>query len=68
MSSKYNTVRTILKCPNCGELTTIHRLASRQKKVGHLKKLYCYRCKKEVNHIELKDEFILDREYNRTRK
>lgn len=44
-----------LSCASCGTRQTIQRKSSKLygKQGGHLKKLWCYRCKTEVNHIEL---------------
>ena len=47
------TIKKTLKCTECGNLIVIHRKLSNNKKEGHLKNLYCIKCKKEVNHIEL---------------
>ena len=48
------TVETKLLCPRCRNCTTIFRKASKQKEEGHYKNLYCYICKANLNHIELK--------------
>ena len=50
--------KTRLICPNCMNIQTKYRKASRLKKYGHLKRLWCYKCKKIVNHIELCNEEI----------
>lgn len=47
------TIPKTLKCSDCGNIVVIHRKMSKNKKAGHLKKLYCIKCRKEVNHIEL---------------
>ena len=47
-------VQTELLCPECGNKALIFRRISRQKKYMHRKKLYCFVCKKETNHIEVR--------------
>lgn len=58
--SKY--VQTAIQCPECGTVSYIFRQAGKQRKAGHLKKLYCYKCKKDVNQVEVRDpsEFYVD--------
>ncbi|MBQ9019562.1 MAG: hypothetical protein IJ097_04570 [Bacilli bacterium] len=46
---------TSLICPECGNISKIWRSTNKQKEMYHKKKLYCVICKKEINHIELKD-------------
>ena len=48
-------IQTQLLCPHCGMISPIWRKGGKQKEMGHLKKLYCYRCQTTHNHIELKD-------------
>ena len=50
-----NFVQTAIQCPECGTITYINRKKSLKKKIGHLKKLYCYKCMKEVNQVEVGD-------------
>lgn len=52
---KQSATPTGLYCPRCGEIHYIFRKTAKQKKVGHYKKFYCYKCKHTHNHIELKD-------------
>ena len=55
-------------CTKCGhEGIPVHRRTSRVKEPGHLKKLYCIYCNKEVNHAEVRgfgeytiDDFLLE--------
>lgn len=56
MSNKQKTVQTTLCCPDCDSKMPIHRKKGKQKNLHHLKKMYCYTCKAEVNMIEVKDE------------
>ena len=40
-------------CLKCGQKSfPILRNAGYQKKAGHRKKLYCFHCQEEINHIE----------------
>lgn len=42
-------------CTNCGrEGIPVARKKGQERKSGHLKKLYCIYCDKEVNHVEIK--------------
>ncbi len=60
MSRAVKCKATQLKCPQCGNIASIMRKESSLRKVGHLKKLYCFICKEEVNHIELHDASLYD--------
>lgn len=51
---KYSSSRFF--CTACGkEGMEIPRKNGQQREAGHLKKLYCIYCKKEVNHAEIKE-------------
>ena len=52
---KQSTTETRLYCPRCGMVHTIFRKTARQKKAGHYKNFYCYKCAHTHNHIELKE-------------
>lgn len=42
-------------CTCCGSKgIPIARIAGYNKEPGHLKKLYCLKCKKETNHVEIR--------------
>ena len=45
-----------LKCAVCDTLTAIQRKNSRNRPEGHIKHMWCHRCKARRPHIEL-DEF-----------
>ena len=47
-------IETFLECEICGNKTSIQRRMANQKKKGHIKHLYCYKCKERTPHIELK--------------
>lgn len=51
---------THLYCPRCGTVHVIFRKANKLKKEGHYKNYYCYKCKHEHNHIELKTNYCYD--------
>ena len=57
-----NLTETKMLCPRCGTIQTILRKTAKQKKYGHYKKLYCFKCKDTHNHIELKDHEIYNQE------
>ena len=43
-------------CTQCGtEGLPIFRKKAKLREPGHLKKLYCFNCKKEVNHAEVRE-------------
>jgi len=48
-------VQVRLQCPKCGEIITIWRRTGKQKKVGHIKDLYCYVCKEVTKQVEIYD-------------
>ena len=52
---KQSATETRLYCPRCGTIHTIFRKTAKQKKAGHYKNFYCYKCAHTHNHIELKD-------------
>lgn len=57
-------------CCGCGRRgIPISRDGRRQREAGHLKKLWCLNCKKEINHVECKpftkytyDDFLIEYE------
>ena len=53
MNSK--AFQTNLICPECGNVFQIMRKISKPKEKFHRKKVYCYICQKETNHIEVRD-------------
>ena len=58
-------------CTRCGSLgIPIARKAGRGREAGHLKKLYCCKCKTETNHVECKSnthysycDFLIEYKY-----
>ena len=52
---RFSVVPTTLVCPICGNKVTIYRKTRSQRKYGHLKWFWCYKCQKQTNHFEIKD-------------
>ena len=52
---KQSTTETRLYCPRSGQIHIIFRKTAKQKKEGHYKKFYCYKCQHTHNHIELRE-------------
>lgn len=57
------------KCGNRG--LDIIRIKGKERKAGHLKRLYCFTCKEEINHVECKtfthythEDFLLEFDYH----
>lgn len=46
-------------CPACGEVISIPRPTSRDFKMYNIKSLYCYKCEKNTNQIEVRDVHLL---------
>ena len=46
---------TDLVCLECGYVATIPRKISKQKRIGHIKDMFCPFCNKEVKFFEVKD-------------
>lgn len=71
-----NVTQTKLICPDCGNVFPIMRKTCNQKKTFHRKWLYCIKCNKVTNHIEIKDlekwiseiEFKEENEINKKEK
>jgi len=61
-------VPTDLICPDCGNVFTIMRKESKQKKEFHRKWLYCPKCHKKSNHIEVRDLDIMLRKIEQKEK
>jgi hypothetical protein len=52
---RHFTISTF-KCTECGkEGIPLSRKQSNQRESGHLKKIYCVHCKKETNHVEIRE-------------
>jgi len=60
----YKTVPAYLECNECHFVMTIHRRCSRQKLPGHIKHMYCPRCKCVTAHTECR-EIHLKEAYNK---
>jgi hypothetical protein len=57
--SKTRTTQTFLKCDCCGNVNPIFRKKSKQRDKGHLKHMYCYKCKEIKAHLEVKEDAFL---------
>ena len=42
-------------CTQCGNKIPLFRKAKRLRQAGHLKMLYCVKCDRYVNHVEVKE-------------
>lgn len=47
-------------CPECGSITPLARKVCKKKEKFHKKRLYCYKCKKELNQVECRNQMELD--------
>lgn len=57
MGKNYTPVASTFYCTQCGKQgIPINRKKGQERKSGHLKKLYCINCKKEINHVEIKQD------------
>ena len=54
-----------LECAMCGFVSTIQRRDSKNRAKGHIKHLWCPKCKERTAHVEL-DEFTKAFERNQT--
>lgn len=63
---KSRTVLTDLVCTECGNVAQIRRRCKRLREVGHIKDLWCYKCKKVTKHFEVRDigKFIYEENLN----
>lgn len=62
MKIKKNFVLTDFICPECTNVLTLPRKIGREKELYHQKKMWCFNCKKEINHIELHNIDIIEKE------
>ena len=54
MKNKRAVTERVFKCPCCGVIMTAYKKSSRKTKEGHLKKLWCYKCKRERNFEQVR--------------
>lgn len=54
---------TDLLCDVCGNKTTIFRKKSKQKKQGHTKHMWCYKCKETTAHTEIGFDRLTQMQY-----
>ena len=56
MARHYKQSESDFYCTGCGQKgCPIFRKKGQERPSGHLKKLYCIACQKEVNHAEVRD-------------
>lgn len=58
------TVSSDFYCLKCANKTILPRKMSRMREKGHFKKIHCFVCKEEINHIEVREfdvDFKLDK-------
>lgn len=51
---KHFTISTFT-CTQCNNSISLPRKASKQRERGHLKRIYCIKCKEEINHLEKRE-------------
>lgn len=56
MAKDREIVPTTLECKDCGNVQEIQRKRGSMKKEGHIKSLWCFKCKSTTYHKELKDK------------
>lgn len=61
-------IQTRLVCPKCGNIQIIFRKIVRRKKYGHIKDLWCFKCKEVTKHIEICNEEIEEAKDEQDRK
>lgn len=59
---KKHITRSDLVCLECGNVFPIPRKTANQRKIYHIKDIFCVCCKKKTKHIETKDLDILSKE------
>ena len=64
---KSNFELSDLVCTSCGNVFTIPRSHSLNRKIGHIKDLWCYRCNCVTKHYEVHeyDKFICNNYINK---
>ena len=51
-----NVTERRFKCPDCGTVQTAYKLSSRRTAAGHIKTMWCYKCKKVKNFTQVRCE------------
>lgn len=57
MSRKKKTILSNLRCAECQNVTILPRPKGRKRKDGHVKHMWCFKCKKETAHEESKTDY-----------
>lgn len=55
---KQTMIQTKLVCQKCNNIQIIYRKSSKRKEYGHIKTIWCYKCKQITNHFEICNEEI----------
>ncbi|MNC14948.1 hypothetical protein D3C75_627400 [compost metagenome] len=53
-----NISMSYLYCPECENMSNIQRKNRKLKSNGHIKDLWCHRCKKITKHIEKREDLV----------
>ena len=56
MRMKKAVMRKYLRCSECDAVMPIYRRKSSNRPNGHIKDLWCYKCKNETKHVEFREE------------
>ena len=49
-----NVTKRVFKCPECGNMQVAYKKSSRRTAEGHKKKMWCWKCKKEINFTQVR--------------
>ena len=52
MTNRRNFTISEVYCSDCGSMTTVPRKKNKQREKGHVKDLWCIRCKTTTKHVE----------------
>lgn len=57
-SNKTKVIQSEFYCTQCGfKGIPIWRKENKKREQGHLKRIFCLKCQKETNHVEIKDSY-----------
>lgn len=45
----------VFKCPDCNEISMAYKRGDRLTKAGHIKHMWCWKCKAEKGFIQIKN-------------
>lgn len=52
----YNQQRRLMRCEQCGVVVTVTKKPNRKTPVGHVKHMYCYKCRQRTKHIQIGEQ------------